>query len=316
MSGKGGNMFKHGLKYTKSQQFYMDLKLLALTTALTIVAVGSAYFALSQQLGGISTQINSLSQNVSKTYNNQGFSEVAININDSVYSILSFIGPSTNIINSDSFYVDENNLAWSKGTGFAVNDDGLILTACHVINTNGPKQVLVDGQWISANVKKCSTDIDIGLIKIDHTTQPLNIVDNENITIGLSVGFFGYPLSNDVTTKNLGRGTISAITYNGSLRIYNINGFVNHGDSGGPLFLADNGKVIGVITQKTPPSNLLTANENSNLMNQLTAGEKILYINQIQMYNLLVTELAYNSQLGIGIAQGIDKTMLNNIINN
>lgn len=76
----------------------------------------------------------------------------------------------------------------------------------------------------------------------------LEFSQDEEVYIGQKVCIFGYPLGKENLSMN--KGTISSIYERCGVKVFQIDGIVNNGNSGGPLIDAKTGKVIGIVTRK------------------------------------------------------------------
>lgn len=175
-----------------------------------------------------------------------------------------------------------NNLT-AVGSGFCIHQDGWVITSNHVVNH--PRNPFKDNEVIFAFQKTSETEgkfalatgisyafpeIDICLIKFDHSFNPVPL-NNHVPSQGEEIGVFGYPASNIIIEPN---GQINgsqirprvAKTVIGSREVHGLLNFdggaisiVNKrfieaqftfikGNSGGPVFSAKTGKVVGVVT--------------------------------------------------------------------
>jgi S1-C subfamily serine protease len=136
------------------------------------------------------------------------------------------------------------------GTGFPINDEGVILTSHHVIK--GARTIDVqfqDGTVCPAKVLKQSPNIDIAILKIDKPTPDYLVMDSQpEIGVGDRVFTIGFPVD-----YILGRepkftdGAISALSgIRGEATFLQITVPIHPGNSGGPL-LSEDGKAVGVI---------------------------------------------------------------------
>jgi S1-C subfamily serine protease len=136
------------------------------------------------------------------------------------------------------------------GTGFPINDDGVILTSYHVVK--GARTIDVqfqDGTVCPAKVLKQSPNIDIAILKIDKPTPDYLVMDSQpEIGVGDRVFTIGFPVD-----YILGRepkftdGAISALSgIRGEATFLQITVPIHPGNSGGPL-LSEDGKAVGVI---------------------------------------------------------------------
>src|SRR4030042_2310699 len=136
------------------------------------------------------------------------------------------------------------------GTGFAINDDGVILTSYHVVK--GAKKIDVqfqDGTVCPAKVLKQSPNIDIAILKIDKPTPHYLVMDSQpEIGVGDRVFTVGFPVEDLLGQEpKFTDGAISALSgIRGEATFLQITVPIHPGNSGGPL-LSEDGKAVGVI---------------------------------------------------------------------
>jgi serine protease Do len=135
------------------------------------------------------------------------------------------------------------------GTGFLIDDKGLILTNHHVID--GADRILVrltDGRMLRAHRVGSDPDTDIALISVDSpNAMPYATLGNsDTLRVGEWVCAIGNPLAYEHTV------TVGVVSYVGrklfdmSLDNYiQTDAAINFGNSGGPLINA-RGEVIGI----------------------------------------------------------------------
>lgn len=139
------------------------------------------------------------------------------------------------------------------GSGFLYSDGGYIVTNAHVVA--GYSDVLVRnsaGQESPGTVIGISDTLDIALIQSDAyaNTEPLP-VENNTSDIGIEVIAIGSPqgFENSASIGYL-TGTNREMTIDGYNfvydELYQIDAQIDQGSSGGPLFDATTGKVIGI----------------------------------------------------------------------
>lgn len=161
------------------------------------------------------------------------------------------------IIDKDSEYPDSKAM---NGTGFIIDDNGYIVTNCHVIDgAEKIKIVTVDGNEYYARIVGKDDRSDIALLKID--VDPgvklacVTFADSDSIrvcdrviVIGNSLGLPDTITEGIISYKNRDLSTqISELGASGDLVSYiQLNAFINPGDSGGPVF-DTSGRVIGMI---------------------------------------------------------------------
>lgn len=139
-----------------------------------------------------------------------------------------------------------------EGTGFAINNNGYVLTSWHMVN--GADSIFIENN----NTERTQTKIifndpalDIAVLKIENTNvskdwQVPYTLFPKTIDVGDNVFTLGYPRQDVV----YGEGSLSSQSgYYNDTAMYQISIPVNPGNSGGPL-LDIHGNVIGVIRGK------------------------------------------------------------------
>lgn len=153
----------------------------------------------------------------------------------------------------------------SIGTGFVIDQEGLIVTNKHVVADASAKYQVITNNEKKYTVEKIYRDPlnDVALLKINPTQNsenklaPISLGDSSNLQVGQYVVAIGTALGefrNTVTTgvvSGLGRGITAGSPFEGSVeRLDNViqtDAAINPGNSGGPLFNSA-GAVIGVNT--------------------------------------------------------------------
>lgn len=176
--------------------------------------------------------------------------------------------------------IDTNNNTQPLGSGFIVHKKGYILTAKHnfefysnnnnlsmedFISNFGYVQIQSkDGKIEDIKIRRIENiDLerkDVLLLKMEGISNlELNIVKiakkEEVYTPGLEIGFIGYASeggSQNTVDMFFSKGILSnkKLDLEGQTEpFYTVNAFATFGNSGGPVFLSKNGKVIGLIEQ-------------------------------------------------------------------
>jgi len=152
------------------------------------------------------------------------------------------------------------NMSTSNGTGFIINEDGLVVTNKHVVGNAKKLTVFTnDGKEYSAEVKAIDPLNDVAFIKLEKAQGlPVAELGNSNdLRVGEPVIAIGNALGqyqNTVTTgiiSAIGRalpvgdseGGMSSILHN----VLQTDAAINPGNSGGPL-VNIRGQVIGINT--------------------------------------------------------------------
>ncbi len=139
------------------------------------------------------------------------------------------------------------------GTGFAVSNDGYLVTNNHVID--GADSVYIqnsEGRYFKANVVAVSSETDLALLKVEaknfrfgKSEVPYSFAPNKK-KLGARVFSIGYPQDDIVYNE----GYISAKNgFNGNPMQYQLELPANPGQSGAPV-IDGNGNVIAIITGK------------------------------------------------------------------
>jgi S1-C subfamily serine protease len=147
----------------------------------------------------------------------------------------------------------------SLGTGVVINDDGMILTADHVVADAASIRVtFADGTEANAFVVSSEPDQDVAVLMAD--ARPGVIVPavmGGGVRIGDEAFAVGHPLG---LTGSLSAGVISGLdrtvpTARGTelTGLIQFDAAVNPGSSGGPL-LNRAGQVVGIVTALADPS--------------------------------------------------------------
>ena len=175
----------------------------------------------------------------------------------------------------------------SSGTGFAINNQGYIVTNNHVIEN--ADEITVKGinsdfnKEFKAEIVLRDKNNDLAIIKI--VDDNINTFDNPPYSfknslseVGESVFALGYPLRASMGDEiKLTNGIISSKSgFQGDITNYQISVPVQPGNSGGPL-LDNKGNIIGVISAKhLGAENASYAIKVSYLLNMLnSSGENI-----------------------------------------
>lgn len=142
----------------------------------------------------------------------------------------------------------------SLGSGFVVEQNGVVVTNAHVIE--GSSRILVttaDGQELEAEVLGLDRDTDIAVLKVDaRDLASVDLGNSSDLLVGETVVALGNPLglSNTVTTGVLSaRGRTVPAESGESLftDFLQTDASINPGNSGGPLVNLE-GDVIGINT--------------------------------------------------------------------
>ncbi|MDD5699782.1 MAG: serine protease [Candidatus Nanoarchaeia archaeon] len=221
-------------------------------TLAILLFLGSFFFFLIQ-LNEISSKLDTLSGDALIERYNQASKAT-------VFIIAEIDSPSE--AEGMAYYLDNQSYV-KTGSGFLIDPKGYIVTARHVISgfKNGKVVFIEDGNIVKEFPIIASADqldLDIAILKInsEEDLPYLNLADEEEIIIGRKVSFVGFPYGdpNKKILKLFSQGVISGkdlSTFGGfEVPVVFINAFVNPGNSGGPVFLDNNGHVVGIVNQR------------------------------------------------------------------
>ncbi len=159
--------------------------------------------------------------------------------------------------------------AASQGSGFAVSEEGYILTNSHVVTTAGesdPAETPVaadtvyvqfrDGERVPAEVVGWDVFDDVGLLRVDpadHAVSPVPLGDSSDVVVGEPVAAIGSPFGQEnsltVGVVSATERTIDSLTSGFNLLdAIQTDAPINRGNSGGPMFNAE-GEVVGINAQ-------------------------------------------------------------------
>ena len=144
---------------------------------------------------------------------------------------------------------DGDPVVASSGTGFAVNADGMILTAFHVIEDANSVQVQFEGESpIPAKVLRSSRRNDLALLSINRKSQAWLAISYEDVAMAAQVSTIGFPVSGILgQNPKYTSGVVSATSgLHDDDTMTQITVLVRPGNSGGPL-LDRKGQVVGMV---------------------------------------------------------------------
>jgi S1-C subfamily serine protease len=155
-------------------------------------------------------------------------------------ALFDHVAPSVVFISRDS----------GLGSGFFVDDEGLVLTNAHVVGeADSVTVVLHDGTKTEANVvERAAEDVDLALLRIpDHESRPLPLGGFGDVAVGDWAAVIGHGLGGAWTFTT---GIVTNIYPSKSDRpIFQTQIPINPGASGGPV-LDREGRVVGIVTAK------------------------------------------------------------------
>jgi 2-alkenal reductase len=138
-----------------------------------------------------------------------------------------------------------------SGAGWVFREDGIIVTAAHVIGDGDAKDIRIlcqfhDGTHASAEILGRDKSFDVGVLKIkDSENLALERADSRLLEPGDQVFGFGSPLG---LNFSMTAGIVSSVNRSLSMdpRLIQIDADINQGHSGGPL-VDIRGRIVGMI---------------------------------------------------------------------
>ena len=176
-----------------------------------------------------------------------------------------------------------------QGSGFIINDSGIILTNAHVVNRADTVTVTIkDGRTFEGIVTGVDEVSDLAVVKLKGVTESLPVAplgDSDQVQVGDWAIAVGNPvgLDNTVTLgiiSTLHRTSAEVGIPGKRLEFIQTDAAINPGNSGGPL-LSDRGEVIGINTAIRADAMgigfAIPINKAKSLKDRLMQGETILH---------------------------------------
>ncbi len=142
-----------------------------------------------------------------------------------------------------------------SGTGFLVSDDGLIVTAAHVMDGAVSARVRLRNGEIYDDVSVLDSDVrrDISIVKVKGYRLPfVSIADMPMAEVGTRLTVIGNPAPGGKTLEwTVTDGLLSAIRREEGRSLLQISVPVTHGSSGSPVF-DPLGRVVGIVVSGFP----------------------------------------------------------------
>lgn len=160
------------------------------------------------------------------------------------------------------------------GSGVVISEDGIILTAGHMLEYGLPEMVVFyDGtEWTEFESLYIDADVDIGLFKIKEVFQfpYLSLGDSNEIKVGDSLRAIGNPFG---FTNWHCFGILAKESEKG---IIHISMGLNPGNSGCPILNEDN-EIVGICTMGILPGNFIAFGHTSNICIAIVIKYRILF---------------------------------------
>jgi hypothetical protein len=141
------------------------------------------------------------------------------------------------------------------GSGFAVSQDGYIITNYHVISGDRAGQykdfvvVLPSGEEVEAEVVRVNQAKDVALLKVDKTFEKaFQLKSDKSFELLQNIYCVGTPKAIDLG-QTVSIGLLSNERVSEGINMLQLSMSVNSGNSGGPLF-GEDGALHGIVTSK------------------------------------------------------------------
>ncbi|WP_368504277.1 serine protease [Alkalihalophilus sp. As8PL] len=136
----------------------------------------------------------------------------------------------------------------SRGTGFVVHSDGLIISNDHVVDGAGPLAVtLPSGEQYVATILDSDEELDLALLEIDANDLPYLSLSEREADREERILVIGNPL---LQQQIVNEGTVLEQTE--GFEVLRISAPIYGGHSGSPV-LTEDGEVMGVVYARTVP---------------------------------------------------------------
>lgn len=172
-----------------------------------------------------------------------------------------------------------------SGTGFLVDEDGLVVTNAHVVERfDTVTVVMADGREYEGDVLGIDEIADLAIVELNitRTFEAMKLGNSDDVRVGDDVIALGFPLSYVLgSSLTVTRGIISSRRVYDGIEQLQTDAAINPGNSGGPLVNRD-GEVIGVnyaelaLSDGSPVDNIgfsIAINELKDRMASLKRGE-------------------------------------------
>jgi len=141
-----------------------------------------------------------------------------------------------------------------SGSGFIGPEPGTVITCAHVVSEPGASVSQVKVGSEPARLQELYSDIDLAVLEC-RERETSQFGDADSLAVGDALMFAGIPAG--VAGPSVFSGILSArgtgLVEFPKCELLQINGMINSGNSGGPVFGAGDTSVVGVVTAKFVP---------------------------------------------------------------
>jgi len=249
-------------KNLKNERNIMNKLIILITIISTISLLMALYNILTfnEKFNTFNGSLSDLSKKIDSTNDlikiqtDVYFSDVVDSVKQSIVKVISYPFTGNDSSKAAFLFVDSSGKQWNAGTGFSFDSNGNIFTAYHVIENSQRIAIILPNDTILPIKNSMSYPfLDLTILYVNSSVPPVKIYNGPTVKIGSKIAFIGFPLGPDfspITHEGIVSSIIPFTYQNMTIPVYTINSNVNFGNSGGPLFLRENGNVIGIINAK------------------------------------------------------------------
>jgi hypothetical protein len=185
----------------------------------------------------------------------------------------------------------------ASGSGFAINNDGYVVTNYHVIEGCNNVEIIDKGQTIPATVVSFDVKNDIALLKSNFKPFHAFSFSKKNPYPLMDIYVAGYPFGYDISTQiKITQGVVSSLAGVGNnFSQIQITAAVQPGNSGGPI-VDENGNVVGIVVSKLDAKKVMenygVVPEGTNFGVKSNVILNFLESNKIKLVGASATELS------------------------
>ena len=149
----------------------------------------------------------------------------------------------------------------NEASGFVAVEPGLVVTCAHVVSKDdGTRathiQVLdTSGRCFDATLREVEASVDLATLQTADTDRPGVLSTDELPSLGENLIYAGQPIG--TSRAGIFSGIVSVtgpgLLTNPPCDLIQINGMINNGNSGGPVLVAGETRIIGTVTAKYVP---------------------------------------------------------------
>jgi S1-C subfamily serine protease len=145
----------------------------------------------------------------------------------------------------------KSNKQSASGTGFVIQESGILITCAHVVDNATSVKVQLGGKKFLAEVIASDLANDLAMLKIPATgLKPLSLAVADSVELGQEVRSLGFPLKELLgESVKVNRGMLSGKLQFEGRELFQIDAAINPGNSGGPV-IDSKGNVVGVASEK------------------------------------------------------------------